>query len=504
VLYVVKRKTSRIGIEETSALHPTYGREQSGRSGEKQEADKVRICRGRGRAKMEVIIGWLSANRRRVFSWFEDDVFRRMFVNAGKLLSANAVACLLGFATTALTARALGPENYGILALVLVYQLTIGKLATFNAWQAIIKYGSEALHANDPGALRQLIKLGFTLDVSSAVLGTAVAMILAGPLIGLLGWDQSVRPLLILYSVLILFSLSGTPIGILRLFDRFDLLSYAAVLCAFLRLIAVVWCLISSQALFGFVLAYLITGILGQLYNVFASLWVLRKQGIKKVMSEPLQGIRIKFPGICDYVWTTYLNSTLAVTLREGSSIVIAALTSPAAFGLYRIAQQLSKVLPMLSDPLYQSTYPELARLWSANQRRTFFSVIKRTTFFVGVSAVLGWLSFVLSGRWLIALALGPGFSGAYLVTLIYMLAFVIALCGICFQPAMLAMGMPRKSFLAISIGTISYFLLLFPLVAALGIVGASAAYVGYYIAWACVMMLCLRPYWVAGRTVVL
>jgi len=440
------------------------------------------------------VISWLNYNRRRILTWFKDDVFRRLFLNAGKLLSANVFAALLGFVTAILTARTLGPEKYGILALVLVYQLTIGKLVTFNAWQAIIKYGSEALHAHDRSALRQLIKLGFCLDIGSAVVGMVVAIMLAGPLIGLLGWDQAVKPLLILYSLLILFSLSGTPIGILRLFDRFDLLSYVAVISASVRLAGIILCLITGQALLGFVLVYLITGIIGQLYQVFASLWVLRKQGIGNVMRESMKGIRIKFPGICDYVWTANLNSTIRMLSREADELIIAGMTTPAALGLFKIAKQFSQVLPRLIDPLYQAIYPELTRLWASNRKKDFLSLSKRTTLIVGTMAIIGWIGFLLSGRWIIQVTVGPSYLQAYVVALIYLLALVIALWALVLQPSMLAMGLPRNSFKAHTGATFFYFILLFPAVYLLGIIGASLAYVAYYIIWAVLMIRYLWP----------
>jgi O-antigen/teichoic acid export membrane protein len=442
---------------------------------------------------VEAIANWVICNHRRVLSWFNDDVFRRLFINAGKLLSANAIAAVLGLIATVLTARVLGPQDYGVLALVLVYELTIGKLVTFNAWQAIIKFGSEALHAEDRLALRQLIKFGFTLDVASAIVGTALAMALAGPVIGLLGWDPSVRPLMVLYSVLILFSLSGTPIGVLRLFDRFDLLSYTAILSAVVRLAGVIWCLVASRAIHSFVLIYLITGIIGQLYQVFASLWVLKKKNVSGVLRQPIRGIRRRFPGIVDYVWTTNFNSTIRMMSREADELIIAALTTPAALGLFKVAKQFSQILPRLLDPLYQSIYPELTRLWAADCRRTFVSLIKRSTLIVGSAAIVGWLVFIVLGQWLIAWTVGPAYSQAYLVTVIYLLALVIALCAFALQPAMLAVGMPRHSFKAQVAATVLYFGLLFPAVRAFAIAGASLAYVVYYVLWTILMLRFLQ-----------
>lgn len=429
---------------------------------------------------METISAEWTRNRRRVLAWFKDDVFRRLLMNAGKLLSANTISAGIGFAVTALTARALGPESYGVLALVLVYEKTFGKLVSFKAWEAIIKFGSDRLEEHDQAALRQLIKFGFCLDVSSAILGTLLAIALSGPVIDLLGWSQSIRALLVLYSVLILFTLNGTPVGILRLFDRFDLLSYGSVLSAGARLVGVGWCLLTGQGLQGFVSAYLMTGVVGHLYQVSASLWVSRKQEVGNFVAQPLQGLRSTFPGIWDFVWTTNLNSVIRLLSREADELIIAALTTPAALGLFRIAKQFSRILPMLLDPLSQSVYPELARLWAKGDKEHFLSLIKRTVLMTSTAAILAWLTFLVSGRWIIAHTFGPSFLGAYLTTVVYMLALVLFGCSLPVLPAMLSLGLVRQSFFSVLIATCIYLVLLFIAVPVFGIAGASLAYVGF------------------------
>lgn len=452
--------------------------------------------------QVKAITSALTRNLHRLVSWFRDDVFRRLFLNACKLLSANTVSAGLGFALTAITARALGPENYGYLALVLTYEQTIGKLVSFNAWQAVIKFGSERLKANDRDGLRQLIKFGFSLDVSSAIIGTLLAVALAGPIISLLRWDQALRPLVVLYSTLILFMLNGTPIGILRLFDRFDLLSYTSVFSVVIRLFGVSWCLLTSQELHGFVWVHLVTGIFGQLYQVLASFWVIRQQGLGDLISSPLRAIHRTFPGIWDYVWTTNLNSTIRLLSREADELIIAGLTTPSALGLFRIAKQFSRVLPMLSDPLYQSIYPELARLWAAIDLGRFVSLVKRTTLIVGGVTLSAWIGFVVFGRWLVTLTVGEAYLEAYPIAVVYMLALVIALCGVSLQPSMLAIGQPRKSFTAQLISTTLYLALLFPIIRSRGIVGAALTYVIYYLAWSGLMIWNLRPHFVEVRHV--
>ena len=434
------------------------------------------------------MLSWLVDRHRRVLSWFREDLFRRLFVNAARLATANGIAAFVGLLATALTARALGPEGYGILALTFAYQLTIGKLVTFDAWQGVIKFGSEALERGDRQALRQLIKFGFCLDVGSAVVGTILAVVLAGPVVALLGWDPSIHPLLALYSLLILFSSNGTPIGILRLFDRFDLLSYVAVSSAVLRLAGVLWCFLARQSLHGFVVVYLVTGVVGQLYQILTSLWVLRRQSVAGILRTPLRGVRGRFPGIVDYVWTTNLTMTVRMLSREADELIVAGLTSPAALGLFRGAKLYARVLPQLADPLSQSIYPELARACAKGDRKCFVSLIKRTTLFTGFAALCGWIAFVVFGRGIIHLTLGPEFHGTYWVAVLYMLAMVVFLCSFTFTPAMLAMGLARRSLLANLAATAVYFTLLFPFVRWAGIAGASLAYVGFFVSWSLLM----------------
>ncbi|MCK4829020.1 oligosaccharide flippase family protein, partial [bacterium] len=394
---------------------------------------------------------------------------------------------------TVLTARALGPENYGILALVIVYELTVGKLVTFNAWQALIKYGSESLQADDRLAMRQLIKFCFCLDVSGAIAGVILAIALSGPIISWLGWNQAVRSLLVLYSVLILFRLSGTSIGVLRLFDRFDLLSFSAILNALIRIMGVTMCLLTKQGLYGFVLVYLITGLVDQLFLIIASLWVLHKQGVSNYVFCSLKGMHRTFPGIWDYIWTTNLNSTVRMFSREADELIVAGLTTPASLGLYKIAKQFSRALPMLIDPLYQSIYPELTKFWSAGKKKAFSSLIKRTTFLVSIVAFGGWLGFIILGKWLIVTTVGISYQNAYMVAVVYMLALVIALLSFSLQPSILAIGLPIISFKVLVLATSVYFVFLLSFVSWIGILGAAISYVIFYVVWSSILFVYLR-----------
>jgi O-antigen/teichoic acid export membrane protein len=432
---------------------------------------------------------------RQLLSWFKDEAFRRLVKNAGWLLGSTGIASVLQLLTAVIAARSLGPSRYGTLILVLLYAEIVVKLVSFQGWQATVKFGSDALVAKDQYGLRQLLKFGFTLEAAAAAVGTALAISVSGPVTKLLGWDASIVSQVRLYSLIVLFNLSGTPIGILRLFDRFDLLGYIGVFNAAIRLLGVGLCALSKQKLMVFVWIYLLTGIAAQVAFVVASLWILNKHSMLGFLTASLRGVRHRFSGLWDYVWATNLQSSVFLVSRDLDLVLISALATPASVGIYKIAKQFARALPMAFDPLYHAIYPELSRFWALRERELFVSLMKRSTLMVGVGAAIGWLGYLIVGEQLIHLAVGEAFTDAYLISVIYMFAMVIALVTFTFQPAVLALGRPRASIVAQLVSTGVYLVFLFAFTPAAGLVGASIAFVLYYVIWSAIMWFYLKPH---------
>ena len=97
------------------------------------------------------------------------------------------VAAGFGLVALALTARALGPELLGVLALIEAYAALVDRLVRLEPWQALIKYGADALERNERDAFRSLLKLGALLDVGGAAASAGVAaavVLIAGPWLG--------------------------------------------------------------------------------------------------------------------------------------------------------------------------------------------------------------------------------------------------------------------------------------------------------------------------------
>lgn len=423
------------------------------------------------------------------FTWFRDDAFNRLFKNAGILLTGNVGASLLGLASLALTARALGPEQLGILVLIQTYIAIVDRLFNFQSWQAIIKYGAEALEHDRRDDFKGLIKFGTILDMASAIVATVVAILAAYWIGQWKGWDTKLIQMVMLYSLVILFNLSGTPTAILRLFDQFKFFSAQKIFTSVFKLSTVAIAYFCDAGLWTFLLIWMASQVLGYFFLFIVAWWAMRKQGYKQVMKIPVGGIGKRHNGLWKFVWTTNLNASLRMVTRELDLLIIGGMAGAAAAGLYKIAKQFSNILAHLSDPLYQSIYPELAKLWTTKMFYEFKQLMMRSSLIAGSLAMFVWLFFVFFGKAVLLLTVGQDFTQSQPVLVLYMLAVVIAVCGFPLQPAMLSMGKPHISFWVHVVSTVFYFILLPICIALYGIVGAAVSYLTYYLIWSSLMI---------------
>lgn len=81
--------------------------------------------------------------------WVSDGVMARVLRNAGLLLTGRVATGVLNLAILSIAARALGAQDFGLIVLVQTYVQTITAVATFQSWQAVIRYGALDLEKND-------------------------------------------------------------------------------------------------------------------------------------------------------------------------------------------------------------------------------------------------------------------------------------------------------------------------------------------------------------------
>jgi O-antigen/teichoic acid export membrane protein len=421
--------------------------------------------------------------------WLQDDLLRRLFKNAAVLFSGNMAASLLGLASLALTARALGVEDFGVLVLIATYVMVVDKLVNFQSWQAVIKYGADALEEKKDQDFKSLVKFGFMLDGATAILGTLIGASAAWFVGNWRGWDEQHVLMAALYSIVILFHIQGTPTGLLRIFNKFNKVAYQQAIAAFIKLLGVSIAFFSGAGLWMFLLVWGIVDILGKVLLVYFAWQELKQRNYRSILGSKVSGIAQNFPGLWGFALTTNINSSIRMTSRELDIMIIAAILSPAAVGLYKIAKQFSLVIQKTIDPLYQSIFPELARLYAKGEVKEFVRFGLRSSLLAGLFALGVWFFFYFFGELVIGLIVGNEYLDAIGVMLWYMMAIVVATVAFPLQPAMLSMGRPHTTLWVHLAATAIYFTALSILLPSIGLVGAGVSYLIYYISWTFFML---------------
>lgn len=419
-------------------------------------------------------------------------LLRRLGKNSGQLAFASVVSAALGVVTIALAARSLGPAVFGSLVLAQQFVYAIDRLVNFQPWQALVKYGTDALAGQDRPLFERLLGFGVALDLITSVVGMGLAVggvLIAAPLAG---WGAETIGLVVIYSVVILFNSTGTATAVLQLFNRFDLLAKQQVFASGCKLIGTLIVYYSGGGLLRFALAWAIGEAVGYSYLI-AQGWRSAARNGYRIRRPSLRLATAENPGIWSFVWSTSFYGSIKMSVRTLDALIVGAVLGTASAGLYHVARQVARVAGLLAAPISKAIYPDLAQTWQQGGRELFSRVVYRLG---AAGAVLGmtiWVVVLIFGRRIVVLAAGSEFVEAYPVLVWYLLGTAVVLASLAVQPALLALGRPQASLRAVVAGASLYFVAVVPLLQIFGLVGAGMAYLVFAFAWTSVMAYSLR-----------
>src|ERR687892_1933239 len=95
--------------------------------------------------------------------WFKDAHFRSLLKNSSYLAVSKVVGAVAGIATLAFAGRGLGVVLFGMLVLITSYAKAASGLSKFQSWQLIVRYGGQALHAEQPEEFKTSTGFAFAL-----------------------------------------------------------------------------------------------------------------------------------------------------------------------------------------------------------------------------------------------------------------------------------------------------------------------------------------------------
>ena len=284
-----------------------------------------------------------------------------------KLFGGKGATALLTLGSTLLTARALGKIDFGIVISIHSFLMLMKGFTKLSSFNAIIRYGVPEHEAGNTGRLGQLIRSTFVLDTAAALIGTLIAVLIV-PLIGPhLHWDSQVTSMAMLYMLIMATGMTSSSNGVLRLFDRFDILVKADFVDRLLRLVgvALLWSL-GFHSIGSFLVVYGLSSLAWNLY-VLHSGWKEFRRHLPEeslLKGEIWQQHSKRFPGFWRLLNVVYWQSNLDLIPKQVAVLLVGFFLGPAMAGMYRLADSFAKSLAAPGVLLRKVLLGDLSRLW--------------------------------------------------------------------------------------------------------------------------------------------
>lgn len=374
-------------------------------------------------------------------------IVARVYANLAKIMGGKAVAGLISLAYMIIAVRALGPRDYGILILVHGYTVTVGGIIEFPAWQAVVRYGAQAVAGGEHHRMVRLLRLSSAVELSCGFLAVAVAALFA-PMIGArLGWSAVAIAFATPYSLAVLATIRSAPAGLLQLHGRFDLLGYHNLVSPCIRLIGASIAWFAGAGLLGFLITWLVAAL-----AEWASMWLMGWIVARRTLPDmPLlgsaRGAVGENPGIVRFMLAANADVTFSEFSQRLAPLVVGWIMGPVAAALYSVGQRGSVIIAQPSGNLGQATYSELARLLAAGGRgRDVLHAAVRTALIAIAVAIPIVVVIALLGTRIAVLIGGKAFAEAGTIMFWLVSARAVLLVAPVASAALIAMGRPGLS----------------------------------------------------------
>lgn len=408
-------------------------------------------------------IGFLTSNA----------MLRSRLGSIAHLFTGSMTVASLMALSTIFAARTLGPEAYGVFAIILTIGRICERFVRFESWQPLIRFGTQEDVENDPSKMARLFLFGLLLDIACAWVAAAIMLSVGYLILPLVGLDQSYFYLLVLFAPAIAFNFRGMSTAALRMAGQFKRLAYFALFSASLRVAMAASAYFAEAQIGTFVAIWTIA----QLIDVALFIWLggkaLQSMGVSNPLRAGVRGLPKQFPGFLGFAWSTNASSALRTLTQEADTLLVGALVGPSGAGFYHIAKRFAKVAQNVAQHVQAVIYPDLSRMWARRQFADVRDIKFKVQLALGSIATAVILGTALVGGPLLEWAFGSEFRFVYPLLLTQLLAVLFIMLGSPSRSTLLAMNRPT---LVLGISLVATFAFFTVALLGLPIYGAIAA----------------------------
>ena len=417
-------------------------------------------------------------------------VGKRIASNSGLMVGSKTIGAVLGLLTLIITERALNdPVLFGTIVFIHSYMLFFAEVGTFQPFQTIIKFGQTDIKNGDADGFARLLKFSIKLDAVSALLSTLAAILF----FGLVMWVASLLPLperetsltgeqlqlyTSVYCLLILFRQIATATGVFRIFDNFRALAFKALIMPVLRFVGAIVAASQGWGIIGFLAVWFLASCAGYVFlPLYAALELKRRNLLARTLKAKVSFLRPR-EGVWPFAIKSSVDSTLDALQVYLPTLLVTAVFGQAITGIYKIAEEVAKLLSEGARLINEVIYPELVRFVTDGRIEEMWRVVRRSsTILLAIGTAISVLV-LLAGPAPFNAIFKQDFALASPIAAVLVPSAVIAAMTAPIYPVMYAMGKPERTIYARLAGILVYVAAFFLLSELVGPLGAAWAVV--------------------------
>lgn len=421
---------------------------------------------------MKKFQNFISSLIKKIYSWKDEKLFKVLIDNTKFLLSGSIITTLFGFIRTALTTRGLGIELFGILTIIISYVEVMVNATKFTPWYALIKFGSEAFNNDQKANFAGYVKQSLIFDGVSALLGFIVTNVFISVFSDYFSLQSDMRSYIELYSLVAFLDFTGTPIGVLRLLNKFRYFMVQNFITATLGVVGATVVYFLGGGIFEFIFVIITSKLIGTIYIIIVMVIELRKLDLLKYLRSPTQN----WKEFTKFTLWKHLTHIIAIPTKQLDIIIVSAVVTIEAAGIYKIIKQVAGMIGLLIDPIYYAIFPQFADLIAKEKRSKLYrfavkSAIVSFLLVGSIALVIGSLS-----PWWLGFVFGEQFSSGWIPLIVFLGVKVFEFSFNPIHPLFVALGYVKYESLFFILSSCIFLLLSWFLGKSYGLIGIILA----------------------------
>lgn len=404
--------------------------------------------------------------KRYIRNLLQNNLFKNILV----LLQGNLIVSMISVINMALLVKTIGLEANGVIFMGQAYANLFNDLFNFQSFESIIKYVPIYLHKNNVKVINY-IKQGFILDILTAIIAFLASISLIIPTSSLMGWENELIFISILYSIMILFKITGTSIGILRIFNKFKYTVYINISEVLIRFIWYSFGSINKMGIFYYVFGDLVISIISIIIMFILTYITLYENKMQNLFSIKT---RIDKEFLKFNIFTN-IQLTLDMPIRNITPFIINKFLGLSDIAVYKIIEKIGSIVSKITTPISTALSPEISQKIASGNLNQAIKIHKKIIKLVSLFGSIVIIALFLSkGLWMELFI--PPTNKNILALFIYLIYLIYTNSFMAQHSIFIYAGFIKYSIGIVTISNLIYLIALIFLSLKYGIVGVMIA----------------------------